>query len=118
MGLPGALLAVPVAAGLQVLLVDLGLFNERTPAVAAEVAEEQGAPIASPPVAPEPGLVGGGLGDGLRDDLLLAVWAGTSHLWAGVARIGAVGHRGVLFVVLILGPESSWLGYVKQLRSG
>jgi len=40
MGVPGALLAVPVAAGLQVLLVDLGLFNEKTPAVAAEVGEQ------------------------------------------------------------------------------
>ncbi|HEY8692567.1 MAG TPA: AI-2E family transporter [Chloroflexota bacterium] len=44
MGLPGALLAVPVAAGLQVLLVDLGLFNEKTPSVAVEVAKESEEP--------------------------------------------------------------------------
>ena len=40
MGLPGALLAVPVAAGLQVLLADLGLFSDKAPSVAVEVAED------------------------------------------------------------------------------
>ncbi|HVA25359.1 MAG TPA: AI-2E family transporter [Chloroflexota bacterium] len=44
MGLPGALLAVPVAAGLQVLLVDLGLFNEKAPSVAVEVADGREGP--------------------------------------------------------------------------
>jgi predicted PurR-regulated permease PerM len=31
MGVPGALLAVPVAAGVQVLLTDLGVFEDRAP---------------------------------------------------------------------------------------
>jgi predicted PurR-regulated permease PerM len=57
MGVPGALLAVPVAAGLQVLLVDLGLFDEKTPSASVEGAEESDESTLTQVHAEEPVLV-------------------------------------------------------------
>jgi len=52
MGVPGALLAVPVAAGVQVLLTDLGVFEDRPPPVEVPLLEIPGAAAVHRP-APE-----------------------------------------------------------------